>query len=272
MTEEPQGIQLTFRPEKAVVDLVMIDQCKVAAPTRGFIGSVAKLGVLTPIILQKNGGDKYAIIAGRRRVSAAIEAGQEKIDALIVDELSAEQGALIALTENMQRQPNPLVEARLMKVLVDGGRDQKAIATELNVSQPQVAQMLKLLKLCDEVQTRVEEGEITISVARKMANLDHETQRELLNLMDERGTKLAEKDVSNAKREGKLEDVVPDLPDPVNQVDLAKDTLQNFQETFSRMDKKAQTELRKAVAELYKTIGGKLPAPAKKSVTKKAKK
>jgi|GEM_PF-2073687 len=267
-TKEKEGIQISFRPVRENVSLGEIDESKVMAPTKGFVASVGKLGVLTPVILQRNGDAKFHIIAGRRRVSAAIASGQETIDALIVDELSAEQGALIALTENMQRNPNPLVEARLMKVLVSGGRNQKDIAEELNVSQPQVAQRLKLLNLCEEVQTRVEEGEITISVARKMAGFTPEQQRELLDLSDSEDRKLTEKDVNTLKREGKLENVVPELPTPVSPVDLARGSIEGIREKVDDLDKKAKAELRQLIGDLYKALGGKLPV-AKKAAPKK---
>jgi len=257
-----QAVQMGFRPVKATVDIDKIIECNVAAPSKGMVKSVAKFGVLSPVILQKN-GEGYKIIAGRRRVSAAKANKETEIDALVIDDLTLEQGAMIALTENMQRQPNPLVEADLMKVLVDTGKTQKEIAAELCVSQPQVAQRLKLLNLCEEARTRVEDAEITVSIARKMAELPHERQRELIDLMDSRETKLTERDINNAKREGKLEDVLNELPTPINKVDVVRSHIENIRQSFTELEKPEQTALRKEVMALCEAIGIKMVKKAK---------
>ena len=74
--------------------------------------SIAKHGILSPILVRETGAGGYELIAGERRLRAAKEAGLLTAPCLIdaaEDQLSLE----LALIENLQREDlNPIEEAR----------------------------------------------------------------------------------------------------------------------------------------------------------------
>ena len=65
--------------------------------------SIVKYGVIQPIILKKQNNGPYILIAGERRLRAAIMAGLTKIPA-IIREADDKDAAIIALVENVQRE------------------------------------------------------------------------------------------------------------------------------------------------------------------------
>lgn len=244
---------------------VLIDQINIqseAQPSKGFLKSVRRFGVLEQVILTPTpDGDRYNILFGRRRVIAAKEAGQERINAAIPSALTIEQIAMVTLTENMQRSANPLLEARMMRVLIESGYNQQSIAEELGVSQPQVAQRLRLLNLCEEVQAEIEGGNLTISIAKHMAGLDHDQQRSLLALADAEGRKLNLADINAVKREAKIGTIIPDLPTPLTGLDIALKGLDTIRNQVKNLTKEEKGELVRELGEFYL----KLSPPKKKA-------
>ena len=63
--------------------------------------SIRQNGVLQPILVRRD-RDRYILVAGERRWRASRMAGLKTIPA-IVQELSPQDGAVLALIENMQR-------------------------------------------------------------------------------------------------------------------------------------------------------------------------
>ena len=63
--------------------------------------SIRQNGVLQPILVRRD-RDRYVLVAGERRWRASRMAGLKTIPA-IVQELSPQDGAVLALIENMQR-------------------------------------------------------------------------------------------------------------------------------------------------------------------------
>ena len=73
--------------------------------------SIAKQGVLQPIVARKLSSGDYEIIAGERRWRAAQQAGLDRVP-VVVRELSDEDAMVIGLIENLQREDlNPIEEA-----------------------------------------------------------------------------------------------------------------------------------------------------------------
>ena len=91
--------------------------------------SIAKHGILSPILVRETGAGGYELIAGERRLRAAKEAGLLTAPCLIdaaEDQLSLE----LALIENLQREDlNPIEEARGYQRLIDEFKyDQEKVA------------------------------------------------------------------------------------------------------------------------------------------------
>lgn len=172
--------------------------------------SIKEHGIIQPLVLRRVGG-KYEIIAGERRYKASIMAGLQKIPAIVTN-LDDNSSAEVALVENVQRKAlTPIEEAKSYKVLLDRGYiTQDELAKRIGVSQPTVANRLRLLNLDEEVQKALLEEKISERHARSMLKIqDVLKQKELLKrTIDERWTvkQLDEAIQGLLKEENKMDD------------------------------------------------------------------
>ena len=128
--------------------------------------SIRRHGLLQPIVVRR-AGHGYELIAGERRLRAAMQAQQTSVPAL-VREADPEQRLELALIENLQREAlTPLEEAEAFRHLVDDfGLTQEEIARQVGKSRPAIANALRLLALPEAVKVRLETGELSAGHAR----------------------------------------------------------------------------------------------------------
>ncbi|CAN5856379.1 ParB/RepB/Spo0J family partition protein [soil metagenome] len=136
--------------------------------------SIDELGVLQPIVVEER-DDGYTLIAGERRWRAAKRAGLSTIPA-VVREKSGDHTLVEALVENVQRMDlTPLEEARAYRQLLEEyGMTQDAIASRVGKSRPTISNTLRLLQLPAEIQSYVEDGELSSGHARALVGLEDE--------------------------------------------------------------------------------------------------
>lgn len=115
--------------------------------------SILQNGLLQPISVRRVGLRKYQLVAGERRLRACRLAKLEKIPALLADYDDTESAAL-GLLENLQRsQLDPFDTARGIKEVIRlWGCTQAEAARRLGLSQPALANKLRLLTLTPEQQ------------------------------------------------------------------------------------------------------------------------
>ncbi len=155
--------------------------------------SIRMYGVIQPILVIKR-GKRYEIIAGERRFRAAKLAGLETIPA-IVREYSDQEITEIALIENLQREDlNPIEEAKAYAQLIETyNLKQEEVAEKVSKSRSAVTNALRLLKLEESVQKKVEFGVISAGHARALAAIeDKEVQREVADQIIDRGLSVRE--------------------------------------------------------------------------------
>jgi len=168
--------------------------------------SIREHGIIQPLVLRKL-GDKYEIIAGERRYKAAQIAGLTTVPAVIAN-IDDNQSAEVALVENVQRRDlTAIEEARSYKNLLDKGYlTQEQLAKRMGLSQPAVANKLRLLNLDEEVQQALLEEKISERHARTLLTLPLEEQREWLHrIINERLT-VRQLDIELKKAKGIPED------------------------------------------------------------------
>lgn len=115
--------------------------------------SILQNGLLQPISVRRVGLRKYQLVAGERRLRACRLAKLEKIPAILSDFDDSESAAL-GLLENLQRsQLDPFDTARGIKEVIRlWGCTQAEAARRLGLSQPALANKLRLLTLTPEQQ------------------------------------------------------------------------------------------------------------------------
>ena len=182
--------------------------------------SIKEHGIIQPLVLRKL-GKKYEIIAGERRYKAASLAGLTVVPA-VISNIDDNKSAEIALVENIQRRDlTPIEEARSYKNLLDKGYlTQEDLAKKMGLSQPAVANKLRLLNLDDSVQQALLDGKISERHARALLSLnDKEEQKKWLdkiisNRMTVRQLDQALKDAADEDNEGAsipLVNLTPDI-------------------------------------------------------------
>lgn len=115
--------------------------------------SILQNGLLQPVSVRRVGLRKYQLVAGERRLRACRLAKLEKIPAILADYDDSESAAL-GLLENLQRsQLDPFDTARGIKEVIRlWGCTQAEAARRLGLSQPALANKLRLLTLTPEQQ------------------------------------------------------------------------------------------------------------------------
>ena len=143
--------------------------------------SLKNNGLVQPPTVRKNAAGKYELIAGERRLRAALLAGWKKIRVTLIeaDDLTA---AAMTTTENLQREDlNPIEEAVGYKTLQDGfGLTQQEVADRVGKGRATVANSLRLLELPDEVKALVQSKLLSTGHAKVLLSVDSEKDRVLL--------------------------------------------------------------------------------------------
>lgn len=132
--------------------------------------SIRQKGILQPIIVRPAADGRYDLVAGERRWRAAQMAQLHSIPA-IIRQLDDGEMLEIAIIENIQRaELNAIEEAAGYSQLMERfGHTQEQIAEALAKSRSHVANLLRLLKLPDQVQQQVREGKLSAGHARAVA-------------------------------------------------------------------------------------------------------
>lgn len=151
------------------VDLIRVDrnvrQRFDEAAMAQLTDSIRRLGMLQPIVVRVDAAAKihrYILVCGERRLRAAKAAGLTHIPAVLRD-LDEHQAREIMLVENLVRQDlDPIEEAEGLRELLDQhSYKQQELGEKLGVSQPYIANRLRLLRLPAEVQTNISRGMLT---------------------------------------------------------------------------------------------------------------
>ncbi len=146
--------------------------------------SIKVHGVIQPLVCRRLPAEKgggYELIAGERRLRAAIDAGLTEVPVVLSnsdDKASAE----MTIIENIQRQDlNVIEEAVGYKTLADEfGLTQQDVADRVGKARPSVANSLRLLELPDEVKMLLSSGLLSTGHAKVLLSLTDETEQTLL--------------------------------------------------------------------------------------------
>ena len=146
--------------------------------------SIRDKGQLAPIRVRWSDSlGKWVIIAGERRWRATKQAGLPTIECYFhTDDLSRSEVLEQQLIENLLREDlKPLEEARAFASLMQlNGWNGKQVAENLRVPASQVSRAMALLRLPEDIQRRVDAGEIPARAAYELTKLANERQQRQL--------------------------------------------------------------------------------------------
>ncbi|MCQ4727423.1 ParB/RepB/Spo0J family partition protein [Anaerotignum faecicola] len=176
------------RNDKKVVDIPIEDiKPNPAQPRKYFhkesleelTSSIKEFGVMQPITVRLINGHCYELVCGERRLRAAKLAGLSTIPAMVVS-INDNKSALIALTENIQRQNLNYIEEALgyQSLVEDYGLTQEEVAQKLGKSQSSIANKIRLLRLSDNIKGMLLDNNLTERHARSFLKIPDERVRE----------------------------------------------------------------------------------------------
>ena len=197
--------------------------------------SIKQHGVFTPILVKKS-IQGYDLIAGERRLRASKLAGLKDIPAIIVD-FDDQEMMEIELLENIQREDlNVIEEAKAYEKLIQRlNYTQEQLAHRVGKSREHITNLLRLLKLPEDVQEYV---------VNKQLSMGH--VRALLGLKTEAGMrKVAKQAIDQGLSVRKVEQIVKDInnkktvekPKEDIYVKAAKEKLQEYFQTSVSISK-----------------------------------
>ncbi len=155
--------------------------------------SIAQSGLIQPLVVRRSCGE-YELIAGERRLRACKQLGMLEVPC-VVRSAAEETSAVLALTENLQRQDlHFLEEAECYRALLRTySLTQEQLAARLGKSQSFLANKLRLLQLSPHVRRAMTAAGLTERHARALLRLrDDKMQLELVERIQEKGLTVKE--------------------------------------------------------------------------------
>lgn len=187
--------------------------------------SIAKHGVIQPLLVRPMPDGSYQLVAGERRWRASRMAGLTEVP-VVIKELSDDEAMALALIENLQREDlNAIEEAQGIKALMDTlSLTQDEAAERVGKSRPAVANALRLLKLPDSVIALVSDGKLSPGHARALLGFkDEQDIIETADLIIEKGLTVrdVEKLVKKRNKEPRAEKPAARRASYYDEVELA---------------------------------------------------
>ena len=172
----------------------------------GLMESIKERGVITPAMVRKKDDGRYEMISGHRRKRACERLGLPSMRCEVVN-VSRDEAIILMVDSNSQRSeiaPTDKGRAYKMKMeaikrqgqrtdLTSGPVGQKSepvnsrdeLAEAAEDSARQISRYIRLTHLVQELQDFVDEGRIKMRPAVELSYLDEESQRDVVDLIDE---------------------------------------------------------------------------------------
>jgi ParB family chromosome partitioning protein len=142
--------------------------------------SIKQQGVIQPLIVEQD-RDVYTIIAGERRFRAARMAGLSEVP-VILRKFTDDEKLEIALIENIQREDlNPIEEGKAYRKLMERNKlSQDSLAKKIGKKRSTVANSMRLLKLPEDMQDSIVNGELSSGHARSILSVINPADQRIL--------------------------------------------------------------------------------------------
>lgn len=155
--------------------------------------SMKEKGVIQPLLVRRK-GDSYELIAGERRLRAAQLLNLKEVPILVKD-VEDRDSLELALIENIQREDlNPIEEAHAYQYLIDKFQvTQEKISEVLGKARVTITNILRLLKLPQEIQDEIKRSRISFAHGRALLEVaDVNQQRRLAQEIISKGLSVRE--------------------------------------------------------------------------------
>ena len=137
--------------------------------------SIQASGIIQPLAVRKAPDGSYQLIAGERRLKAAVMAGLRRVPC-ILHKTDDETAALYSVIENLQRSNLTVFEEAqgINRLIAEYGMSQSEAAARLGIAQSTLSNKLRLLRLNDGIKERIISARLTERHARALLRLPEE--------------------------------------------------------------------------------------------------
>lgn len=158
--------------------------------------SIKLHGIIQPLTVRQLSANEYQLISGERRLQASKRAGLKEVPAYIRT-ADDQQMLEMALIENIQRENLNAIEVALsyQRLLTECDLKQEELGDRVGKKRATVNNYLRLLKLPEEIQAGLRDGQVSMGHARSLVTIDNIDQQ--LEIFD----KIVEQDLSVRKVE-----------------------------------------------------------------------
>jgi len=165
--------------------------------------SIRKYGILQPLIVTQTMAGGYELVAGERRLRAALELNLKSVPVIARTARDLEKLEL-SLIENIQREDlNPIERAKAYKQMIDNfGLTQEQAASRLGVARSSLNNSLRLLSLSSEVQTDIANARISEGQAKAMLSLPVKKRESVFKKAKQSG--MTVRDIENEAKKIKI--------------------------------------------------------------------
>lgn len=167
--------------------------------------SIKDRGVITPAMVRKKDDGRYEMISGHRRKHASERLGLETLRCEVV-EVSRDEAIILMVDSNAQRSVIlPCDKGRAFKMKLEAlkrqgqrtdltstpaacklkGETADIVGKQAGESGDQVRRFIRLTYLIKELQDFVDKGQMKMRPAVELSYLDEETQRDIVDRIDE---------------------------------------------------------------------------------------
>ena len=135
--------------------------------------SIRLYGILQPLTVRKTGPTTFELVAGERRLRAAVLAGVDSVPCILLN-VDDRQSGLLALVENLQRKDLDFIEEAegLRSLIHTYGLSQEEAARCISKSQSAVANKLRILRLPPALLERLRTQGLSERHARALLRLE----------------------------------------------------------------------------------------------------
>ena len=140
--------------------------------------SIRLHGIIQPITVRQLSSTEYQLISGERRLQASKRAGLKEVPAYIRT-ADDQQMLEMALIENIQRENLNAIEVALsyQRLLTECNLKQEELGDRVGKKRSTVNNYLRLLKLPEEIQAGLRDGQISMGHARTLVTLENIDQQ-----------------------------------------------------------------------------------------------
>ncbi len=195
--------------------------------------SIQRVGLIEPVVVREVPGEDeaYQLVVGERRLRACRMLGHESVMA-VVRVADDRDVALMALTENMQRQDLHFIEEALAfrRILKEFELTQEQLAQDLGLKQSTISNKLRLLSLDEDILEEVRRAGVSERHARALLRLpDSSIQASVLSRAVKDGLSVRETEKlvdrtlrgQQPRRQARMQGIIRDVRIFLNGLDQA---------------------------------------------------